>query len=206
MSFEQDFDLKLSLEKSFPDISLGGDLIDQWTTGIRFDIGLSEIGRAVSIYDATFLGAESVVLFSEDSSWSADPTRWYGLFSLPALFLSSNQPKVNSYEITDSENETYTISWAIISPSIISRERLFQAIANQDHGGVPSVRGRIHVFDPHAEILLHMYDDRGMDVIGSTALPLLDLKKQFATWINRDKLRDAYTTGEQSSRTLPAIS
>jgi hypothetical protein len=171
MNFEHEFDLKVSLGRLFPGLSLGGDLIDQWSTGIRFNIGLSEIGRAVSIYDATFRGAELVVLFNEDSSWDADPTRWYGLFSLPGLLPSSQKPKVCSYQIEPSEDEVYTVSWAIIRPSSISRERLFQAIANQDHGGAPSVRGRIHVLDPRTEVLLHMYDDRGMDVIASTAAP-----------------------------------
>jgi len=191
MNFEYDFDLKPSLDRVFPALSLGGDLIDQWTPGIRFNIGLSEIGRAVSIYDATFRAAESVVLVSEDSSWDADPTRWYGLFSLPRLLPSSQEPKVRSYEIESSDNEIYTIRWAIIRPSTISPERLFQAIANQDHGVAPSVRGRIHVFDPRTEVLLHMYDDRGMDVIASTAAPLLELKSRFGTWINRDKFSDA---------------
>ena len=145
----------------------------------------------MSIYDATFRAAKSVVLLSEDSSWDADPTRWYGLFSLPSLLPSSQKPKVHSYEIESSENEIYTISWAIIRPSIISRERLFRAIANQDQGGTPSVRGRIHVLDPHAGVLLHMYDDRGMDVIASNTASLLELKGRFGTWINRDKLGEA---------------
>ncbi len=191
MGFEQEFDLKASLGKIFTGLSLGGDLIDQWATGLRFDIGLSEIGRAVSIYDVTFRSAEWVVLFNEDSSWDADPTRWYGLFSLPGLLPYPQKPAVRAYQIEYSEGETYTISWAIISPSSISRECLFKAIANQDHGAAPSVRGRIYVLDPLTEILLHMYDDRGMDVIASTAAPLLELKSQFGTWVNRDKLGDA---------------
>jgi Domain of unknown function (DUF3885) len=190
MNFEDEFNLKVSLERLFPGLSLGGDLLDQWATGLRFNIGLSEIGRAVSIYNAIFRRAEAVVLLNQDSAWEADPTRWCGLFSLPGLLPSSQKPTVHSYETEPSENEIYTISWAIIRPSVFSSERLFEAIANQDHGRAPSVRGRVHVLDPNTEILLHMYDDRGMDVIASNAAPLAVLKRRFRSWINREKLGD----------------
>jgi len=47
MSLEGEFDLKRSLETTFPGVSLGGDLFDQWAVALRFDIGLAEIGRTV---------------------------------------------------------------------------------------------------------------------------------------------------------------
>jgi hypothetical protein len=61
-------------------------------------------------------------------------------------------------------------------PTTLSTERLFQEIANQDHGLTPSVRGRVHIVDPAAEVLLHMYDDRGMDAIATSVAPLGALK------------------------------
>jgi hypothetical protein len=191
MNCEYEFDLKVKLERSFPGLSLGGNLIDQWAIGVRFNIGLSEVSRAVSIYDALFRDADSVVLINEDSSWEADPARWHKLFSLPGLFSSSDKPTVRSYEMEASENEIYTIDWAIIRPSALSSERLFEAVANQDHGRAPSVRGRVHVFDPEAKILLHMYDDRGMDILATNAAQLSSVKSQFGSWINREKLGDA---------------
>jgi len=85
MKSEDEFDLKSSLERLFPGLSLGGNLFDQWPIGLRFNIGLSEIDRAVLIFNAVFRDAEAIVLLNEDSSWEADPTRWYELFSLPGL-------------------------------------------------------------------------------------------------------------------------
>jgi hypothetical protein len=188
MKLKDEFDLKSSLERLFPGLSLGGDLFDQWPTGLRFNIGLSEIDRAVLIFNAVFRDAEAIVLLNEDSSWEADPARWYELFSLPGLLRSSERPPVRSYEIEIEEDEICTIRWAIIRPSVLSGERLFEAIANQDHGRTPSVRGRVHILDPRAETLLHMYDDRGMDVIASSAASLLTLRNSFSSWINREKL------------------
>lgn len=188
MNFGDEFDLRSSLDRLFPGLSLGGDLFHQSPIGVRFNIGLSEIDRAVLIFNAVFRDAEAIVLLDEDSSWEADPTRWYELFSLPGLLRSSEKPTVRSYEIKLSEDEIYTVRWAIIRSSVLSTGRLFEAIANQDHGRTPSVRGRVHILDPGAEVLLHMYDDRGMDVIATSVAPLLTLKSSFSSWINREKL------------------
>jgi len=155
MKFGDEFDLKSSLDRLFPGLSLGGDLFHQSPIGVRFNIGLAEIDRAVLIFNAIFGGSEAIVLLDEDSSWEADPTRWYELFSLPGLIRSSEKPTVRSYESKLSEDEIYTVRWAIIRSSVLSTERLFEAIANQDHGRTPSVRGRVHILDPGAEVLLH---------------------------------------------------
>jgi len=177
MKSDDGFDLKSSLEILFPGLSLAGNLFQQWPIGLRFNIGLSEIDRAVLIFNAIFRDADAIVLFSEDSTWEADPTRWYELFSLPGLFCLSEKQTVRSYEIEVSEDEIYIVRWASIQPSVLSTVRLFEAIANQDHGRAPSVRGRVHILDPRAAVLLHMYDDRGMDIIASSADRLLTLKK-----------------------------
>jgi Domain of unknown function (DUF3885) len=128
------------------------------------------------------------VLFSEDSSWEADPKRWYELFALPGLLRSPEVPRVRSYNVLLSKEEDYVVRWAVIRPSALSAERLFEAIANQDHGLTPSVRGRVHILDPAAGVLLHMYDDRGMDIIATSVPPLQALKNSFASWLIREKL------------------
>jgi hypothetical protein len=169
-------------------LSLGGDLFHQSPIGVRLNIELAEVDRAVLIFNAIFRNAEAVVLLDEDSSWEADPTRWYELFSLPGLLPSSVKPSIRSYETRFSEDDIYRVQWAIIRPSDLSTGRLFDAIANQDHGRAPSVRGRVHILDPRTEVLLHMYDDRGMDAIATSVAPLLTLKSSFGSWINREKL------------------
>jgi hypothetical protein len=188
MEFGDEFDLKSCLDRLFPGLSLGGDLLHQSPIGVRFNIGLAEVDRAVLIFNSIFRSAEAVVLLGEDSPWEADPARWSELFSLPALLPSSATPSIRSYETRFSDDDTYRVRWSIIRPSDLSTRRLFDAIANQDHGRTPSVRGRVHILDPRTEVLLHMYDDRGMDVIATSVAPLLTLKSSFGSWINREKL------------------
>jgi hypothetical protein len=139
-------------------------------------------------------------LLSEDSSWESDTARWYELFSLPGVFHASENPSVQSFEVHYPEEENYIVRWAIIKPFDLSAERLFQAIGNQDHGLTPSVRGRVHIFDPSSETLLHMYDDRGMDIIAASLPPLEALKQTFPSWIIREKLDGANREFRASER------
>jgi Domain of unknown function (DUF3885) len=189
MELEDEFDLKSALDKLFPNLSLGGEILHQGPFGVKFEIGLTRIDRAVMIFNGVFQQAEEVVLLSEDLSWQADTKRWYELFALPGLPHSSERPKVRSYKVHVSEEEDYVVQWAIIRPSAVSTERLFQAIANQDHGLTPSVRGRVHIVDPGAEVLLHMYDDRGMDVIAKSAAPLQTLEEVVSFMDHQGKAR-----------------
>src|ERR1700733_6968131 len=105
MEFSDEFDLKSCLARLFPGLSLGGDLFHQSSFSVRFNIGLAEIDRAVAIFNAVFRDAEAIVLLDEDSSWEADPARWYELFTLPGLLRSSEKPTVRSYETKLSEDE-----------------------------------------------------------------------------------------------------
>jgi Domain of unknown function (DUF3885) len=187
MKLGDDFDLKSGLDKLFPNLSLRGEILHQGPFGVKFDIGLTHIDRAVTIFNAVFQQAEEIVLLGEDSSWQADTKRRYEVFALPGLLHSSETPRVRSYNVHLPEEEDYAVQWAVIRPSALSTERLFQAIANQDHGLTPSVRGRVHIVDPAAEVLLHMYDDRGMDVIATRVAPLRALKSSFSSWIIREK-------------------
>jgi hypothetical protein len=76
-----------------------------------------------------------------------------------------------------------TLTWAELSPSVLASEQLFLAIANQDHGRTPAVRGRVYILDPLAELLFHMYDDRGLDIIATSTMSLIPLYKPFGGWI-----------------------
>jgi hypothetical protein len=188
MNLASEFDLKSSLDRLFPNLSLGGELLSQGPFGVGFDIGLMHIDRAATIFHAVFQQSKELVLLSEDSSWEADPGRWCKVFALPGLLRSSDQLRVRSYNVPVSKEEEYVVQWAVIRPSALSAERLFEAIANQDHGLTPSVKGRVHMLDASSGVLLHMYDDRGMDIIATTSPPLQALRDSFASWIIREKL------------------
>jgi len=179
------FDLVRWLSEVFPELSLGGHLYDQWTIALRFEIGVGRVARAEEIFNAVFGRSTELVLLSEDSDWEGDPVRWYELFSLPGLLHTPTMLNVQSHEVMRSEDEEdlFTLRWATVRPSNIRSRTLFEAIANQDLGGTPSVRGQVYIIDPCAGVLLWMYDDRGMEVLASRQESLLSLRDTFATWV-----------------------
>jgi hypothetical protein len=190
MEQQHTFDLMGYIDDHFSGFRFGGDVLDQWTLGLRFNIGLEHVDRAVAIFEQAFRNADTLVLINEYWRWDFDPGRWYALFALPRLLrtpsatvLTSCQPR---WPMED--DEAGTLTWAEIPRPALASEVLFHAIANQDHGRTPSVLGRTFILDPVAQVLLHMYDDRGLDIIAKSALALLPIHKQFADWINRTKM------------------
>lgn len=183
------FELMGYVAARLPGFDFGGEVLFQGAFGLRFDIGLERLDRASAIYDQAFKASDAVVLIGEDGDWESDPKCWYPLFSLPGLIRSVPVPPIASCRVhKPSEEGIRTLTWARLPPGALAARELFEAIANQDHGRSPSVRGRIHVLDPLADVLLHMYDDRGLDIIANTPPPLLLLRKRFPEWVIRDKL------------------
>ena len=56
----------------------------------------------------------------------------------------------------------------------ISRSVL-ENIANADHAQSPSVLGRVYFLNPATALIMHMYDDRGLDIISATREALVPL-------------------------------
>lgn len=64
---------------------------------------------------------------------------------------------------------------------------MFQAIANRERGGVPAIGSGVFVIEPRVEIIMHMYDDRGLDVIATNIDTLRPLYKKFKEWVLEDQ-------------------
>ena len=189
MEHPQAFDLMGYIAAHLSGFGFGEDVLGQWTLGLRFNIGLEYVDRAVAIYEQAFGSADRITLISEDWPWDSDPKRWYPLFALPGLIRSPSAPPLTSCQPHQpiEDDDVCTLTWADLSPSELDGERLFQAIANQDHGRTPSVRGRIYILDPLAELLFHMYDDRGLDIVATSTVPT-SAYERFGSWINRANL------------------
>ncbi len=60
---------------------------------------------------------------------------------------------------------------------------MLQATANSDHGSIPSIAGQVYLIDDRGKLIMHLYDDRGLDVIAANSSTLLPAYKQFGDWI-----------------------
>lgn len=185
------FDLPAWMSRVFPGLSLGGHLLQQWSVALRFEIGLERVYRAEEIFRAVSDASPHIVLVGDDGSWEADPSRWYTLFSLPHL-LSAPSPRIGllNYVLSggDEEEDGRTLSWAVLRPNQIDTACLFQAVANQDRGESPSIRGEVYIIDPYTNVLFWMYDDRGMEVVASSQDSVRDIQSRFGQWILEARL------------------
>lgn len=183
MPISNPFNLPEFMFSYFGRVDFGGDLFAQWPIGIRFDIGLERVSRAVELYEFTFGSAESCILVSQD--WPSEhplPARFTPLFETAGIF-PSPRAIFQTVEISPLDQSQYRLTWTRLSPLAFNATRMLQAIANSDHARVPSISSRVYIIDPDSKIILHMYDDRGLDVIAYDPTTLLSLYESFGNWI-----------------------
>jgi hypothetical protein len=112
------------------------------------------------------------------------PTTLFNLAKKLPLGLGRPSGKATFSESGTLEKAITTIRWTEISPMSIDYASIFEAIANQNFGSRrPRVYDRIYFVDPERHVILHMYDDRGMDVIARDRATLQPLYSKFGDWI-----------------------
>jgi hypothetical protein len=199
MAISDPFNLPEFMLSYFNRVDFGGDLFSQWPVGIRFDIGLEQVSRAVRIYDFIFGKAEEFILVSQD--WPSDyplAERYTPLFETPGIF-SSSPSHFQTVDVSPSVESPYRLTWTRLSPLAFEAARMFQAIANRERGGVPSIASGVYVVDPQSKIIMHMYDDRGLDVIANDEATLRPLYESFAEWVlDNQQHRVAFRFGNRS--------
>lgn len=183
MAISEPFNLPEFMFSYFGRVDFGGDLFAQWPVGIRFDIGLEQVSRAVKLYEFTFGKADNCILVSQD--WTLDYPLWErftSLFETPGVF-PSPPSNFQSAEISPLDESQYRLTWIRLPPLAFDVTQMFQAIANRERGGVPSISSGVYTIDPCSKIIMHMYDDRGLDVIAYEAATILPLYKSFGEWV-----------------------
>lgn len=205
MSLPDHLDLAAYLRKHFPSLTLGGGLFYRWPVGVRFELGLETFReRAPKLYEAAFAPEDVCVIISQD--WPAGNIspparqRYFRVFSLPGAFDSKHPVSVQSLEVTteeDGEQETFTLQWGELPARSFQYGYVLEGIANADHAQTPSVLERVYFLNPATAIIVHMYDDRGLDIIAATREPLMPIYRAFNDWIlDFDRVRIAKALSE----------
>jgi hypothetical protein len=177
------FDLPAFMLSHFNRVDFGGDLFNQWPVGIRFEIGIEQISRAAKLYEFLFANADDCVLVSQDWTVGEEIVKSSSpLFATPGIF-PSPPSQLQSVEITPYDETPYRISWTRLTPLAFNAPLMFQLIANREQGGTPKVSSGVFVIHPRLKIILHMYDDRGLDVIAAELNALRSLFDSFNHWI-----------------------
>lgn len=204
VSMPDQLDLATYLRKHFPSLTLGGGLFYRWPVGIRFELGLDNFReRAPKLYEAVFAQEDVCVIISQDWTEDISPParqRYFPVFSLPDAFDSKHPFGLQSLEVTTGEageQETFTLRWGQLPARSFQYGSVLEGIANTDHAHTPSVSGRVYFLNPATAIIVHMYDDRGLDVIAATREALMPVYRTFDDWVlDYDRERIAMALSE----------
>jgi len=205
MSLPDQLDLAAYLRKHFPSLTLGGGLFYRWPVGIRFELGLETFReRAPKLYEAAFAPEDVCVIISQD--WPAENVspparrRYFRVFSLPGAFDSKHPVSLQSLEVTteeEGEQDTFILQWGQLPSRTFQYGSVLEGIANTDHAQTPSVSGRVYFLNRATAIIVHMYDDRGLDIIAANREPLMPIYRAFNDWIlDSDRERIAKALSE----------
>jgi len=204
MSSPDQFDLAVYLDQKFPSLTLGGGLFYRWPVGIRFELGLGIFReRALKLYEAVFGPEDVCVIISQDWPEDSSPParqRYFRVFSLSGAFDSKPPIGLQTLEVTTEEageQETFTLQWGQLPARGFQYGSVLEGIANTDHAQSPSVLGRVYFLNPATALIMHMYDDRGLDIIAATREALMPVYRTFNAWVlDHDRERIAKALSE----------
>jgi hypothetical protein len=142
------------------------------------------LDRAAALYEAIFTDDDRCIVIAQE--WPSDdtPLRYTNLFSTPGTGLPDAQ---GSYGVSAREesgdDHSHTLRWSEVAARDFQYRTILLGIGNADHGLVPAISGRVYFLNAERGLLMHMYDDRGLDVIAREAEPLRGIYKEFNSWI-----------------------
>ena len=189
---------------------------DQSPYSLRFELGGDHsnlddpVRRFTQAYDRARTVAESVfgvsrrliavVMSTEPLSDLTGRPRKPGLSSLASIGFDTSQP-THSWEgpppwLAEEDAEGVKSSWAAFDLSANRRQQdilLWCSIADE-MPVEPNAAVVSYLLDPDAGVLLHVYDDRGMDLTGLSAASVASAYREFDEWLldyDRDRMAAA---------------
>lgn len=180
------------LRDLFPGLVLNPPLFYRWPVGLRFDLGGRAanaeevdcvVGRATTLFEAVFDTDDTCIVVAQD--WPDHP-------GFPPLFVFAQSNAVglempqDQLELLDQEEPEvgpYTLTWAVQQARAFRYQLVFEALANADHARSPAISSRVYFINPGKNVILYMYDDRGLDLIARRKDVLLPIYREFNSWI-----------------------
>jgi hypothetical protein len=168
--------------------------------GIRFEIGVGEVysringrlmprkeyvnnalNRATQIYNIGIKSPE-IMVWETYQEKGEDKNNYKNLFKEK---IANVMPSEEFSQDIDYEGEivAQTLLFWDLKNNSIPIEKVFREIILGDLGGSNEFVSSIFLFDVKNHVMLHLYDDRGLDIIAHGKNKLIELYKQLNTWI-----------------------
>ena len=204
-------DLISYLREHFPALVLGDALFYGWPIGIRFDLGgraltvedLARVQRrATTLFEAIFLPGDACLVVSQDWPDGDTPNHEQTHHSMLSDFdakqcVGLRQPsgRVRIQTAEGGETSPCTLTWFEQSGRDFRYGSILEGIANADHWRFPALSSRVYFVNPRTHVIMHMYDDRGLDMIATTKPALVSIYREFGSWIldyDREQIDDLF--------------
>lgn len=184
----------LYLNQNFSGLELGGGLFYRWPIGLRFDLGgratspveLAGVRtRATKLFEATFEPGHLCTVLAQDWRGEVWPheRRLFEFDQEHSVGIGMPHGKVELPCLEEPEMGPSQLKWATLESRSFKYEMILEGIAKADHNIDSAISSRVYFVNTITGVMLHMYDDRGMDVLATSRTALHVLYKNFNKWI-----------------------
>lgn len=191
------FDPIVFLNQNFYGLHLFGGLFYRWPVAIRFDLGGRAVTpeamevvqhRSVQLFESVFEQQDLCAIVAQD--WP-DEDHHVEFDYLEPLFAFAERHAIGigvpdgeaELGAPDPEQLPSRLTWKALPSRSFGYRKVLEGIANADHARRPCIGGRVYFIHAVKRVIVHMYDDRGMDIIAADRENLRGLYRDFNEWI-----------------------
>jgi hypothetical protein len=202
------------LNNNFKSLKLQSPLFYSWDVGIRFEVGPSDIEvwkdfdnevinnkyfsiaseKAIKIFDHIFHNQDKIIFVYQRFSDGRKKInkRSYILQQINDLG-SKHIYYSNIKDIYELDKKGYCFKRLAVDlyKDEINYQSILEGVINSDFRRRPSIHGDCFFINKSKNIILYLYDDRGMDIIAKDKTSLESLYSKFNKWIidyDREKI------------------
>jgi hypothetical protein len=192
------------MKEKFPNLELSPPLFYNWPIGIRFELGVNYDSdkayenspylqnvykRAITLFKYLHSQDEEIYIVADVNDYLSGKSFTYKLNTFSRYIKQKAvlyKMKQNTYIFpNDDEGGTYKTHRFTINCKVsdLSYVPMLKAICNKDMGIKPSIINRIYFVNTNRNTILHVYDDRGCDLIATSTETIRDVYEKFNGWI-----------------------
>ena len=164
------------------ELSAGGSPLDQVLTALR---------KATSICDDIFDGDAQILVHLRKKSWDSSPFALRSTLrelDLAGIHIPADHEAWIVVEDGVTEDDfaerSYTINCVFNIPTAKLQNLLWCAFASDFAPLSPNPKCRIYLAEPRKGVIVHPYDDRGMDIVGCGHACLQTLHVKHGQWLS----------------------
>ncbi|MDV3426404.1 MAG: DUF3885 domain-containing protein [Bacillota bacterium] len=165
--------------------------------GIRFEIGVGDVynkdmtvrkeyvenalSRVMAIYN-NGIKSPALLMWEVYPQSQEDKINFEILFSKKIIPILPQEEFLQDIGIDDDIIKQTQLYWDL-KKSKIPMDKVFREIILGDLGGSEDFISSIYLFDIENHVMLHLYDDRGLDIAAYDKNTLIPIYQKFNTWI-----------------------